>query len=206
MRWGQRRRSLSAEEIAANKAAREARERASLTCQICARGILANNGVIAHHGYERPGQYYQTASCMGARELPFEVSRDVLGSLIEQLKVWAKDQDELAASVREERSPASLSYTKRDAPFVHGRYQQATFISFTRAEFDQTKIDHPDAFRHRAHMGFDHFRDNCVRYHESQAAIYKSDLKTQTDRFSAWKRKLTPVFVDGRFTRWASVK
>ena len=49
-------------------------------------------------------------------------------------------------------------------------------------------IDHPDAFRHRAHMGFDHFRDNCVRYHESQAAIYKSDLKTQTARFDAWKQ------------------
>ena len=51
-------------------------------CQCCGRAILAKLGTIAHHGYERPDYGYQTASCMGAKELPFEVDRKVLGRLI----------------------------------------------------------------------------------------------------------------------------
>ena len=38
------------------------------TCQICGRAIKASSGLIAHHGYERPGWGYQTTSCLGARK------------------------------------------------------------------------------------------------------------------------------------------
>lgn len=48
------------------------------TCQICAREIRASKGLIAHHGYKRPGGGYQTGSCFGARYLPYEVSCDRL--------------------------------------------------------------------------------------------------------------------------------
>lgn len=57
------------------------------TCQICSRPIHAATGKIAHHGYERPGGGYQTASCYGAQHLPFEVSRDVLGLFIDNVLV-----------------------------------------------------------------------------------------------------------------------
>lgn len=56
------------------------------TCQICARVIKANTGVIAHHGYQRPGDGWQTASCAGARYLPYEVSCDRLPPTIEVVK------------------------------------------------------------------------------------------------------------------------
>lgn len=62
--------------------ARDERDAKAMTCQCCARKILAETGQIAHHGYERPGQGYQTASCPGALHLPFEVSRDKLGEHI----------------------------------------------------------------------------------------------------------------------------
>ena len=54
------------------------------TCQICAREIKAKNGLIAHHGYERPvyRSGWQTASCLGARGLPYEVSADLLPGAI----------------------------------------------------------------------------------------------------------------------------
>jgi hypothetical protein len=42
------------------------------TCQICSRQIKASKGLIAHHGYERPGMGFQTTSCFGARRLPYE--------------------------------------------------------------------------------------------------------------------------------------
>lgn len=56
------------------------------TCQICARAIKANTGVIAHHGYQRPGNGWQTASCMGAQYLPYEQSRDRIQPVVEQYK------------------------------------------------------------------------------------------------------------------------
>lgn len=48
------------------------------TCQICAREIKAKSGIIAHHGYTRPESGWQTDSCMGARQLPYEKSRDII--------------------------------------------------------------------------------------------------------------------------------
>lgn len=51
---------------------------AATTCQICGRGIKASKGLIAHHGYERPGQGWQTSSCFGARWSPYEVACDAL--------------------------------------------------------------------------------------------------------------------------------
>lgn len=79
---------------AAERAATKARnlelkaERAGkcATCQICARAILANTGLIAHHGYQRPSHGWQTASCMGARFRPYEVACDALPPAIEAVK------------------------------------------------------------------------------------------------------------------------
>lgn len=51
------------------------------TCQICARPILANTGVIAHHGYKVLWNEFH-GSCQGAMELSFEKSRSVLESHI----------------------------------------------------------------------------------------------------------------------------
>ncbi len=48
------------------------------TCQICGRAIKSAKGLIAHHGYQRPGGGWQTGSCYGARHLPYEVSCDLL--------------------------------------------------------------------------------------------------------------------------------
>lgn len=52
------------------------------TCQICARRIEMVGGLVAHHGYTRPGAGYQTDSCPGARELPYELSCDLIPPVI----------------------------------------------------------------------------------------------------------------------------
>lgn len=62
-----------------------ARESDTKTCQICGRGIKALAGAIAHHGYQRPGIGWQTASCFGAQCAPFEVSRVTLKTWINRL-------------------------------------------------------------------------------------------------------------------------
>lgn len=58
------------------------------TCQICGRDIKSKNGVIAHHGYTRPDSGWQTKSCMGARNLPYEISCDVIPVAIDSLKTY----------------------------------------------------------------------------------------------------------------------
>lgn len=60
-------------------------------CQICARKIMANTGTIAHHGYERPGDGWQTESCMGAKYLPYEESRDRIPAVLDAYKQIAID-------------------------------------------------------------------------------------------------------------------
>lgn len=51
-------------------------------CQICGRLIQAKNGRVAHHGYTRPGDGWQTPSCMGAKYRPYEVACDALPKAI----------------------------------------------------------------------------------------------------------------------------
>lgn len=54
-------------------------------CQVCEREIKSSLGRIAHHGYQRPGDGWQTDSCMGALELAFERGHDALDRFIESL-------------------------------------------------------------------------------------------------------------------------
>ncbi len=56
------------------------------TCQICGRVCKSKNGLISHHGYRRSGDGWQTASCAGARFLPYEISCDRLPPTIEAIK------------------------------------------------------------------------------------------------------------------------
>lgn len=56
------------------------------TCPVCFRSIAVQRGTMAHHGYQRPGQGWQTASCPGIRFKPLEVSSEGLEWLIATLR------------------------------------------------------------------------------------------------------------------------
>lgn len=64
------------------------------TCQICGRAIKANTGLIAHHGYQRPYAYVQTASCFGARYRPYEAAHDAIDQYLALLEKWIVDANE----------------------------------------------------------------------------------------------------------------
>lgn len=84
-------------------------EQTHSTCQICGRGIKSKNGKIALHGYKRPGQDWQTASCFGARYRPYEVACDALPVAIDATTRYRDDQ---AKALRDmlANPPATLSY------------------------------------------------------------------------------------------------
>lgn len=95
-----------------SKTAIKVQQRAAVakTCQICGRPILAERGKIAHHGYQRPGQGWQTASCYGALHLPFEISRDRLGSYIEVLRGHLQRDTAVRARFAAEELPIWVDY------------------------------------------------------------------------------------------------
>jgi hypothetical protein len=84
-------RAVSPEAVTPYDAAAEkaAKTKDQMTCQICARLIHAAHGVIAHHGYSRPsrGSGWQTASCLGARFAPYEVSRERIGEVRDDMVI-----------------------------------------------------------------------------------------------------------------------
>lgn len=64
------------------------------TCQICGRAIAVSpTGIIAHHGYTRPGAGWQTPSCFGARKPSYQLSRDALGPYINLTQAFKDRQD-----------------------------------------------------------------------------------------------------------------
>lgn len=56
------------------------------TCPCCMRGIAVVRNTMAHHGYQRPGHGFQTASCAGIRFEPLEVSPAGLEYVVRTLK------------------------------------------------------------------------------------------------------------------------
>lgn len=65
------------------------------TCQCCVRAIAVVDGLMAHHGYRRPGDGWQTASCQGIRYQPLEVANDGLIDMLDGLQEGIKKTREL---------------------------------------------------------------------------------------------------------------
>lgn len=170
----------------------EARQR---TCQICGRPIFAEMGVIAHHGYQRPGDGYQTASCIGARHLPFEANKDLLelhiGHEVITLKNMVRAGDQAAA----EQIPVHLSYDvehKEDGRtmYSHGRVVHDTIhFTVTRATFDEMKTAHPGYFT-RMYVGrssFDEVLKTDLARRDQMIRQQRDYLTWQKGRAAAWK-------------------
>jgi hypothetical protein len=83
-------------------------------CQICGRAIKAQSGKIAHHGYRRPGQGWQTASCFGARWRPYEVASDALPVAIARATKYRENTIAQLANLRA-NPPAEFDVSRRDA-------------------------------------------------------------------------------------------
>jgi hypothetical protein len=130
-------------EIAAEKAAKNAK---SMTCQCCGRQIFAQRGKIAHHGYERPGYGWQTASCMGALYLPFEVDRARLADLITRLEHELQETRENLAKIKAEKVKLAFSIEVDCEPYWDNssyrtvqRTRKNEMRFYSRKEFDALK-------------------------------------------------------------------
>lgn len=175
-----RRRKLTEAETQANAEERARRERLSMTCQCCGRRILANTGVIAHHGYERPGEGWQTASCMGARELPYEADRTVLGRLITILHTHVERLTKHLADVRHERCSISFEWT------VNYSTRETKRVDVTVDTFDALYAEHQTPFRRSSIYRWDDLKVREIRSIEHRIGQIKDDAKRCQRRYDAW--------------------
>lgn len=82
------------------------------TCSCCFRGIAVTPvGKMAHHGYQRPFEGYQTQSCDGTRFPPLEVSTEGLEWLI-----WKTEEhrDDLQDRIDRKDSLTKLTFSVRE--------------------------------------------------------------------------------------------
>ena len=113
-----------------------------MTCQICGRDILAGSGAIAHHGYQRPGDGYQTGSCYGALKLPFEVSRDALGHYITAVLAPTIDRKKEHLARMQARDPSvEVKVHYQAKKYNNWRREQSSFVA-NAASYEQSRDIH----------------------------------------------------------------
>ncbi len=155
------------------------------TCQICARNIKANTGLIAHHGYQRPQyQGWQTASCDGARQLPYEVSRDYIPVVIERYKMHAKNQEDMADNML--RTPTDT-------------LTRVNFSGFTGKQTSSEDFTKPEGFDPYATVNqparsfpYSSYENEFVKQYEAHRKNVKeieAAIVFLQDRYDKWEAK-----------------
>lgn len=144
------------------------------TCQICGRPIKSSTGLIAHHGYKRPGSGWQTASCIGARHLPYEVSCDFIPVAIASVKAYI-DRTEIALALHFTFPPNTLHYTR-------GSWNKERIAVERPANFEPFGSSH----RMRFHK-YDAVFDNVAHEMKRGIEFAKRDLEYLTKRLADWK-------------------
>lgn len=149
------------------------------TCQICGRVIQAKKGVIAHHGYNRPGHGWQTASCHGARFLPYEVSRDRIPQ-VEEIYRAIREAKQTAFDAMMASPPATLTIRrKRDAWDKVGEP-----VTLERPEgFDAARNIAAGSYRPRTYESEHAF---TARQLKAEIASIGDALAFLAERFASW--------------------
>lgn len=116
-----------------NRAKKAAQAASAMTCQICERKILANTGVIALHGFTRPGHGWQTPSCFGAKYMPYETACDAMQPYIDMVSTYRAQREEGLKGLMED-PPEDFTLTISMRPFKSEKV--------TRPEgFDPAKVN-----------------------------------------------------------------
>lgn len=156
------------------------------TCQICERLIKANTGVIAHHGYQRPGDGWQTGSCFGARALPLQLSRDRLGEWIAALRDMRDRQIGARDRVQDETQPISLQYTDRSKPRNPWGQRETVDFAVSRGTWDDMKALHAVGWSDRW-ISFDAVKLNDIRTRDAETERLGKEIERQQRRFDGWR-------------------
>jgi hypothetical protein len=163
------------------------RDAKAMTCQVCDRGILAETGCIAHHGYTRPGTGYQTNSCEGARAVPLEISRDGLGHHIKRIKTDIQSKLQWQDDVENER--IGISWSMEDRTQCTRMYETGRTVIRTvkRETFDQVKQDTAALRKGKQEsVTFDTLKARLMKDNLTTIDVLRRYLAQQEGRYNAW--------------------
>lgn len=174
--------------------AQRAKDAKARTCQVCGRPIFAELGVIAHHGYQRPGDGYQMPSCFGARFLPFEADRSRLAAYILARIDWLRQLVERREEIATEKSPLVFGYDVYvkgdDGKTLYSRGRPVTkkiVFSVTRGTLEGARTEHKGYFRDKNGRTFDQYLARELEARDREIADERSYIKGQQARYDAWK-------------------
>lgn len=173
--------------VAPKTAEQIAKEARQMTCQCCGRAHLANTGLLAHHGYTHPGFGWQTASCIGARQLPFEVARDRLGqhiiNMTEQKGRMIANRD----GIELETTGFDVEYTGNEKD-NKGR-RKSVRVEVTRETWDAVKSEHDSMFsRHGRNPSFNEMKERELNSCNRQIKSIGEYIEFQQARYDGWKQ------------------
>lgn len=186
-------------EIVAEKAAKDKTAR---TCQICGRRIFAETGKIAHHGYERPGGGWQTASCRGARRLPYETDHTALDEEITFVAERLTKEQDLLRKMKAEEVTFGIKWTdyeerrnNRSNPLAGFRH----LGGISRDSWDTLKADpaNAEAFRQSYCYTFDDLKTRRIEDQQDTVTHVTTYLKQQQRRRAEWVKK--EAWADGKW-------
>jgi hypothetical protein len=163
------------------------RDAKAMTCQCCGRGILAETGHIAHHGYQRPGMGWQTASCFGALALPFEVSRDVLGDYITAISERIESTAARRARIANEQAAIAWSYREKGSKRTLLGYDEKT-VHVTRETFAAAHAEYVEARAYAPHPEptFDSLKKQKLAALDGELTHLRRHLAEQQARYDGW--------------------
>lgn len=164
------------------------------TCQICGRPIFAESGVIAHHGYQRPGDGWQTASCPGARELPYEVSRERLGWYVGILYDTQMRHVLDLSKIQTETVSIRVEWEENELPNRFRKVTKSTVV--TRETFDEVMRMFPNCaaqLKKRTYefpyvANFDKVKADAIKHTEQQIKYFADAHREQAQRWYDWKQ------------------
>jgi hypothetical protein len=150
------------------------------TCQICGREIKAKSGLIAHHGYRRPwhGSGCQTASCFGARRVPYEVGHDALDQLIPMVEDEVKRFTKLLADWLD-NPPATIT-------IEHGDFMGRKTGKVTVVERPEDFAGDDDYYSYRP-LTYSNAWWKERRFQEQRLSMSEMDLASFKKRRAEWK-------------------
>lgn len=152
------------------------------TCQICGRAIKSKMGIIAHHGYKRPGGGWQTASCLGARQLPYEVSCDAIPPAIAHVRAYVEQQ---TAKLNDLMINPPATIPMRRSYFGVGVVKEITTEIPKPVDFDPNKETYGISIPHTYQCEFNHLIYNVKK----QIRLSSADLDYLEKRLKDWKPK-----------------
>ena len=152
-------------------------------CQICSGSWVIENGITSLHGYTRPGHGWLVGSCMGARELPFSKSCEVLKRYRESVVAYAAT---VADSIAEGKAGRYATITRTEKRYSRERYMMSRPETVTVVYTKGQPMPAGSDFEKR---GFEELVKLTIANLESDERHAKAEIKRVDERLALWLSK-----------------